>query len=100
MTKIAAAFLAAIICASASSALAAEVRCAEHKRLVGMLSKKYKENPVAVGTVNDDRFMQVFVSRRGTWTVLVTKTNGESCILAAGQNWEKLPTIVEADPAA
>ena len=53
-----------------------------------------------MGTVNSDRYMQLFVSRKGTWTILVTKTDGEACIVAAGNNWEKLPSLVEADPAA
>jgi hypothetical protein len=40
------------------------------------------------------------VSPKGTWTILVTGTDGKACIVAAGQNWETLPTIAEADPAA
>jgi hypothetical protein len=91
--------LAVSLCASASSALAVEVQCAKHKQMVGLLSKKYSENPVAMGTVNADRYMQIFVSNEGTWTVLVTKTNGEACIVAAGNNWEKLPLLL-AEPAA
>lgn len=94
-----AAALAVSLCASASNALAVEVQCAKHKQMVGLLSKKYSENPVAMGTVNSDRYMQLFVSNEGTWTVLVTKTDGEACIVAAGNNWEKLPTL-SPDPSA
>ena len=96
--------LAAIVVASlpafASSAFAVPIQCAKYKQMVGLLSQKYSENPVAMGTVNSDRYMQLFVSRNGTWTILVTKTDGEACIVAAGNNWEKLPSLVEADPAA
>ena len=95
-----AAALAALACAPASEAFAVGVQCAKHNTLVGMLTKKYSENPVAMGTVNEDRFMQLFVSPQGSWTILVTKTNGESCIVAAGQNWEKLPELAKAEPAA
>jgi len=93
-------FLTASLCALASSASAVEVQCANHNQMIGLLSKKYSENPIAMGTVNSDRFMQLFVSAKGTWTILVTKTDGEACIVAAGNNWEKLPTLVEADPSA
>ena len=100
MKIVPAALLAALWSIPASGALASEVRCAKHQQLVGMLSKKYSEAPVAMGTVNEDRYMQLFVSRGGSWTILVTKTDGEACIVAAGQNWEKLPGALAADPAA
>jgi hypothetical protein len=95
-----AAALATLACVATTSANALAIQCAKHNQMVGLLSKKYSENPVAMGTVNEDRFMQLFVSARGSWTILVTKTDGEACIVAAGQNWEKLPALAEADPAA
>jgi hypothetical protein len=95
-----AAAVAAFACLATTSAHALAIQCAKHSQMVGLLSKKYSEAPVAMGTVNEDRFMQLFVSRKGSWTILVTKTNGESCIVAAGQNWEKLPALAEAGPAA
>ena len=95
-----AAVVAASVCLVSASAAAIEIQCASHKQMVGLLAKKYSENPVAMGTVNSDRYMQIFVSSQGTWTVLVTKTDGEACIVAAGNNWEKLPALVEADPSA
>ena len=90
----------ALACATASNALAIQVQCADHQLLTGMLSKKYSENPVAMGTVNEDRYMQLFISRSGSWTILVTRTDGQACIVAAGQNWEKLPVLAKAEPAA
>jgi hypothetical protein len=78
---------------------AAGVQCAAHKQIVTLLTKKYSEEPVAAGTVNDDRYMQLFVSSSGSWTILVTKVDGQSCIVASGENWEKLPGI-DRRPAA
>ena len=95
-----AALLAALSCAPASNAFAVQVQCAKHNQMVGLLSKKYSENPVAMGTVSEDRYMQLFVSLEGSWTILVTKTDGQACIVAAGNNWEKLPGTREAEPAA
>jgi hypothetical protein len=90
----------ALVFANGSSADAVEVQCAKHQQLAGMLSKKYSETPVGMGTVNEDRYMQLFISRSGSWTILVTRTDGQACIVAAGQNWEKLPVLAEAEPAA
>lgn len=95
-----AAGVAACLCMLAATASAVEVRCANHNQMVGLLTKKYSENPVAMGTVNEDRFMQLFVSPLGSWTILMTKTDGVACIVAAGTNWEKLPELAESDPAA
>jgi hypothetical protein len=91
---------AALAFAAATPAFAVGVQCAKHDQMVGLLAKKFSESPVATGTVNDDRYMQLFVSSRGTWTILVTKTDGQACIVAAGENWEKLPATAKADPAA
>ena len=100
MKLVLAAGMAALFCSVSTNAFAVGVQCAKHDQLVGMLSKKYSESPIAMGTVNEDRYMQLFVSQQGSWTILVTKTDGQACIVAAGQNWEKVPALAEADPAA
>jgi hypothetical protein len=93
-----AAILAASFCAPPANAV--QIQCAKHSQIVTLLAKKYSENPVATGTVNEDRYMQLFVSPKGSWTIVMTRTDGQACILAAGQNWEKLPDLASADPAA
>jgi hypothetical protein len=100
MKLVLAAGMAALFCSASTSAFAVGVQCAKHDQLVGMLSKKYSESPIAMGTVNEDRYMQLFVSQQGSWTILVTKTDGQACIVAAGQNWEKLPALAKVEPAA
>lgn len=95
-----AALAAASICIASTNAFAVEIQCAKHGLILELLKKKYGEDPIAVGTVNEDRIMQVFVSRKGTWSVVVTKTDGKACIVAAGQDWEALPYVAGAEPAA
>jgi hypothetical protein len=91
---------AAIFMMSASAASAVEIQCAKRDQLAGLLAKKYSEQPVGSGTISDDRYMQLYVSASGSWTVVVTGTTGESCIVAAGRNWESLPQLVKAEPSA
>jgi hypothetical protein len=101
MKIVLAAALAAFACASASEASAVGMpSCAKHEQMVGILSQLYSEKPIAMGTVNEDRFMQLFVSRKGSWTILMTKTDGQACIVAAGKNWENLPGLASIEPAA
>ena len=99
---LAAAFAAmAVVTFSGSAFAEGDARCAAHQKMVSLLSKKYSEAPMGIGTVNQDRVMQIFVSAKGSWTIVVTKTDGLSCIVAAGQNWENIPSHLSAlDPAA
>ena len=79
----------------------AVANCGPHQEMIKVLAKKYLESPKAVGTVNDDKLVELFVSAQGSWTILVTRTNGSSCIIAAGQNWEDVPVSMRSlDPAA
>ena len=97
------AVLAALVAASffsAGSASAVEIQCAKRDQIAGLLAKKYAEQPVGMGTIGAERYMQLFVSPHGSWSVVVTRTNGEACIVAAGANWEGLPQLVKAEPSA
>ena len=77
------------------SAIAA-IQCGPHKRMTEVLASKYSEAPVAMGTVNQDRLMEVYKSKAGSWTILVTSADGNSCIVAAGQDWED---VLWTDPS-
>ena len=62
--------------------------CADRAEMVKSLADKFKETPTAVGQINGDAVVEVFVSRNGTWTILATGTNGKSCVLSAGEGFE------------
>jgi hypothetical protein len=42
--------------------------------------------------VSQEAVLEIFVSDSGTWTVVVTDPKGVSCVLAAGQSWEEIPS--------
>jgi len=77
--------------AQANSTRLSVPQCAEHEQMVEILAQEYKELPKALGIVRGERVMQLFVSEKGTWTIVVTKTSGSTCIVAAGQDWEEVP---------
>jgi hypothetical protein len=62
--------------------------CADRAEMVRSLADKFKENPTAIGQINGEAVVEVFVSKNGTWTILATGTDGKSCVLSAGENWE------------
>ena len=66
-------------------------RCTSHEKMIELLTQRYSEVPKAVGLVDKKRVMEVFVSKTGTWTILVTNSEGQTCMLAAGQAYEDVP---------
>ena len=55
--------------------------------LVQSLSDKYKEAPTAVGQIDGTAVIEVFVSDKGSWTILATGTDGRSCVVFGGRGF-------------
>jgi hypothetical protein len=65
--------------------------CHSHADVAKMLDQKFAEQPSALGLQADGHLVEVFVSHEGTsWTIVVTRPDGWSCIVAVGQHWEPL----------
>ncbi len=74
--------------------------CTDRSEVLGHLATKYSEAPVAMGLANNGGVIEVLTSGSGTsWTIIITMPNGVSCMLAAGESWERLP-MVSKDPKA
>ena len=73
---------------TAASAQEAQEACAPRAEIVAKLDHDFKEKQQAVGLVNDQAVLEVFVSGSGTWTIIATGTDGSSCVLSAGKDWE------------
>jgi hypothetical protein len=65
--------------------------CGAHDEIVKELRVKYQETRRVMGVLDARNVMEIFMSPRGTWTVLVTNTRGASCITAAGDDWQEIP---------
>lgn len=65
--------------------------CGERQQIAESLARKYSEEPVSIGLNVDGGVLEVFASKAGTWTILLTAPNGHSCVMTAGENWESLP---------
>ena len=37
--------------------------------------------------------LEVFVSEQGTWTILATDTHGLSCVISAGEGWDRTTQV-------
>ena len=90
--------LAAVGAALALSAFGAQAQviCGGHDDLVAKLAEAFEEKRLGYGVAGEVAVFEVFVSATGTWSIVMTDVNGQSCILAAGDGWEDtLATVVE-----
>ena len=79
-----------IALAAVDAAAYAAGRCAPRDKIVKVLASKFGEKPSAGGIVDSGRgIVELFVSDKQTWTVLLTNRSGVSCILAAGDGWDR-----------
>jgi hypothetical protein len=80
------------------TAMAAPTNCGPRNELLKALAKKYSEAPTAVGLSNSGALVEVLTSDRGaTWTILVSKPDGTSCLVAAGEEWQALKHVASGD---
>ena len=65
--------------------------CGPHDRIVERLGERYGESRQSIGLGADNSIVEVFASAEtGTWTITVTRPNGLTCLVAAGNAFETL----------
>ena len=90
--------IASALLVSAQPAAAQQV-CAPHDKAAQSLQKQFDEQVVGRGlTPSGKALFELFVSKTGSWTVLVTYPDGRSCMVATGEAWQRIP-VLAGDPA-
>ena len=85
----------ALVAASPAKSQQPQQICGVRDHIVAALAHDFREQPNAVGVVDRNVVMEVFVSEGGTWTMLATGTDGNACIIASGEGWEGVRTTVD-----
>lgn len=81
--------------AALPSAAWSQDSCTTRHEVGSYLLSEFSEAPVALGVANNGSLIEVFASNdRTTWTIMLTKPDGTSCLVAAGQSWENLPQVL------
>ena len=65
--------------------------CAERHQLLAFLQKNFEEKPTAVGVTADGQLLEVLSNPSGSWTLVVTRPGGLSCMVSSGQGWRQKP---------
>jgi hypothetical protein len=76
--------------AATPSARSEERACADRSLVVQRLAERYGETLRSMGLHQGDALVEIYSSdATGTWTILMTRPDGTTCLLAAGQQWEQ-----------
>ncbi|MEO1640131.1 MAG: hypothetical protein AAFU41_12905 [Pseudomonadota bacterium] len=86
------------LCAGALSAIEVHAQtgnCAAHATVVERLATRYGESRQSMGLGFDNSVIEVFASDdTGTWTITVTRPGGLTCMVAAGQSYQRMEEVV------
>jgi hypothetical protein len=78
---------------------AAQSLCGAREAVIDMLGARYGETVRSIGLAGRDRIVEVFASEEtGSWTILVTNTDGVACLVASGQHYEQVVAGPEGEP--
>lgn len=98
LARFACVLIAAVGLAAAAPQASAAV-CGTHAGMTKFLADRYEESTRGLGLVSDRGVVELFISQKGTWSILITGVEGRTCILAAGHTWKELEVALEG-PAA
>lgn len=69
-----------------AKAFAQQAACGDRDAIVKMLSEKYQEQVVDRGLIpSQQQILEIFASPSGSWTVLVSRPSGMTCIMGCGR---------------
>jgi hypothetical protein len=84
------AIAAALLAATPTAEAETRQACAKRDQVVRKLAEKFGETLRSIGLHQSDGVVEVYSSEEtGTWTILMTRPDGMTCLLASGQLWEQ-----------
>lgn len=74
--------------------------CAERAQVIERLASGYGEARHAIGLAANNHVMELYASEEtGSWTVVMTTPEGVTCLVAAGQSYERIEApAIDAPP--
>lgn len=75
---------------------AAQSACGDRTEVLADLSKRYSEERGAAGITQAGGLLEVTVGPSGSWTILLTLPGEPACVVAAGEEWQFMPTAIGA----
>jgi len=70
-----------------------QIKCGMTNEIVPYLAKNYQEVPHSGGASDRGGIITVLSKQGGTFTIIISLTNGLTCLLGAGKNWRLMGGI-------
>ena len=69
--------------------------CGDRADIIDKLKTRYHESAIAIGVTHDGNMAEILSSKDGeTWSFVVTRPDGRTCLIAAGTGWDRLDVPV------
>lgn len=68
--------------------------CLPRAEAVAKLAESYGEQVIGLGLGAGGRVYELLVSDSGSWTILITRPNGTTCVGASGEGWTTTPLVI------
>ena len=90
---VAALFLAAAMTSANAASATAQIPtiCGKRADILTGFASTYHEVRSAIGIADGGALIEVLVSPSGTWTMVVTKPGGVTCVIGTGRDWFTRP---------
>jgi hypothetical protein len=89
--------IAAMALMAATSTAAAQSVCGTRETLLKQLDKEYQEAPIGIGLASNGAVVELLTSNGGTWTLMVTRPNGMTCLIGTGEAWQPVVRKASAE---
>jgi hypothetical protein len=81
---------------SAQKLAAQTANCGPHDVVTARLADRYGESRQVIAMTADQSVMEVFASAEtGSWTVTITKAGQQTCLVAAGENYQHVAEVLQ-----
>jgi hypothetical protein len=87
----------AAICLTAPAMAQQPQACAKRDQVVAKLGDKFGETIKSIG-LSKSGVVEVYSAENGSWTILMTRPDGVSCMVASGQFWGPAPPVALGEP--
>lgn len=88
---------ATMISAARASGPVPRFPCGPHDEVIAYLGR-YEERQIAMGLTAQGTLLEIFLAASGTWSIVITRADGASCVVAIGDTW--LSTLTPDRPGA
>ncbi len=78
----------ALVAIGATPPAEAQMVCGDRGKMTGHLDNKDPENRSGLGLSTNGAVLELFTADTGTWTILLTRPGGPTCVLGSGEGWE------------